>query len=353
MTAIKEFFNNRVEEYSYPYKKPWWRLGLNVGAAVLIPLYLLFDGQTALYFKIMFLIFTNDFLQAVAHVYIYARLDEKYDWIRQPRQRTIWGIVCHILATIVVYFMVSGFDIWLLFDVHPVDGFFMLLSMWYIPAALIPMVLAFSVAGEFWKNWKAAIVNEEKLKAEMMSYKYESLKNQVNPHFLFNSFNVLLNLVDQDQETAKEFIRKLSQLYRNVLEVGDNELIPLKDELEFIQSYIFLLKIRFEEKLQVAIDLPLQDSDMVVPMVLQTLIENAVKHNAASRDVPLKIRIFRDNDRIFVINNLNTIQLMEKSSQKGLKNIQQRYAFFSDEQMETIQTSDEFRVSIPILTLAS
>ncbi|MEL6560476.1 MAG: histidine kinase [Bacteroidota bacterium] len=353
MTAVREFFNNRVVEYSYPYNNPWWRLGLNVGAAVLIPLYFLFDGQTTLYFKVMFLIFTNDFLQAVVHVYIYARLDEKYDWIKQPWQRTIWGIVYHILATIVVYFLVSGFDIWLLFDIKPVDGFFILLSMWYIPAALIPMVLAFSVAGEFWKNWKAAIINEEKLKAEMMSYKYESLKNQVNPHFLFNSFNVLLNLVDQDQETAKEFIRKLSQLYRNVLEVGDNELIPLKDELEFINSYIFLLKIRFEEKLQVTIDLSTQDSDMVVPMVLQTLVENAVKHNAASREVPLKISIYRENDRIYIVNNLNIIQLMEKSSQKGLKNIRQRYAFFSSEQMETEQTSDEFRVSIPILKLES
>ena len=353
MTAIKRFFKKRVDEYSYPYKTPWWRLAINVGSAVLIPLYFLFDGQTPLYFKVMFIIFTNDFLQAVVHVYIYTRLDEKYDWIKQPRHRALWGIFFHVIGTILVYFLVSGFDIWLVFDVNPIDGFFILLSMWYIPAAIIPMVLAFSVAGEFWKNWKAAIVNEEKLKAEMMSYKYESPKNQVNPHFLFNSFNVLLNLVDQDKETAKEFIRKLSQLYRNVLEVGENELIPLKDELDFIQSYIFLLKIRFEEKLIVDVDLPNEENDMIVPMVLQTLIENAVKHNVASRETSLNIRIYRENERIFIVNNLNVIQAVGKISKKGLKNMEQRYAFFSEATIEVNQTSDEFIVSIPILKLES
>lgn len=349
MATLKQILNKRVEEYSYPYKSPWWRLALNVGAGVLIPLYLLFQGQTGMYFKIMFLIFTNDFLQAVAHVYVYARLDERYDWIKQPRQRALWGVFYHILATILVYFLVSGFDLWLLFDIKPLAGFYILLSLWYIPVAIIPMVLAFSVAGEFWKNWKAAMVNEEKLKTEMMAYKYESLKNQINPHFLFNSFNVLLNLVDQDQETAKEFIRKLSQLYRSVLEVGENELIPLKDELDFIQSYIFLLKIRFEDKLEVDIDLPNQENDLIIPMVLQTLVENAVKHNVASREEPLKIRIYRENDRIFIRNNLNVIQAVADSSKRGLKNIQHRYEFFSDEKMHNEQTSSEYIVSIPVL----
>jgi len=125
----------------------------------------------------------------------------------------------------------------------------------------------------------------------MLAYKYESLRNQINPHFLFNSLNVLSDLVYDDQVLAIKFIRQLSDLFRYILDSRDKELVPLSEELEFIRSFTFLLKTRFEQKLTIDIEVQPGQNDYIVPMTLQLLIENAVKHNEVSEAFPLRIQI--------------------------------------------------------------
>jgi len=187
------------------------------------------------------------------------------------------------------------------------------------------------------------------LKVEMMAYRYESLRNQINPHFLFNSFNVLSDLVYADQAIAVKFINQLSDLFRYVLDSRDKELVPLQDELNFMQSYIYLLKTRFEEKLVLEIDLPSEPDELIVPMTLQLLVENAVKHNEVSEAFPLHIAIRRENDYFEVENSLRIKKVGEDSKNTGLRNIIQQFGYFTDKQVEVKDTEGKFLVRVPIL----
>jgi LytS/YehU family sensor histidine kinase len=183
----------------------------------------------------------------------------------------------------------------------------------------------------------------------MLAYKYESLRNQINPHFLFNSLNVLSDLVYDDQAMAVKFIQQMSDLFRYVLDSRDKELVPLKDELEFIRSFIFLLKTRFEDKLKIEIDLAANPDDYIVPMTLQLLIENAVKHNEVSEAFPLTIVVRKNGDTLEVENNLQLKKVNDESTKTGLKNITQQFAFFSEKPIKIITSDERYVVRVPIL----
>ena len=201
----------------------------------------------------------------------------------------------------------------------------------------------------FFREWKQSFIQAEKLKVEMLAYKYESLRNQINPHFLFNSLNVLSDLVYDDQSMAVRFIRQMSDLFRYVLDSRDKELVPLKDELEFIRSYTFMLKTRFEEKLKIDIDVQANPEDYIVPMTLQLLIENAVKHNEVSEAYPLRILIRKSGDFLEVENNLQPKSVGDDSKKTGLKNITQQFAFFSEKPIKIITSDERYLVRVPIL----
>jgi LytS/YehU family sensor histidine kinase len=210
------------------------------------------------------------------------------------------------------------------------------------------MSLIFTAIG-FFKAWKATLISSEKLKTEMMAYRYESLRNQINPHFLFNSFNVLSDLVYADQAMAVKFINQLSELFRYVLDSRDKELVPLQDELDFMQSYIYLLKTRFEEKLDLSIDLKAEAGELIVPMTMQLLVENAVKHNEISEAFPLKVNISRNNDYLVVENTLKIKKVGEDSKNTGLKNIIQQFSYFTDNPIEVTDADGKFTVRVPVL----
>jgi len=208
--------------------------------------------------------------------------------------------------------------------------------------------LVFYAVG-FFQEWKQSFLQTEKLKVEMLAYKYESLRNQINPHFLFNSLNVLSDLVYDDQAMAVKFIQQMSDLFRYVLDSRDKELVPLRDELEFIRSYTFMLKTRFEEKLKIEIDVVPNVDDYIVPMSLQLLIENAVKHNEVSEAFPLWISVRKVNDCLEVENNLQPKNVGDDSKKTGLKNITQQFAFFSEKPIKIISSDERYSVRVPIL----
>ena len=350
MRLEKGWLQRRLRAYVCPFKSLWIHVALHVGIAVLLPLFFITHySKLQDYFIMMYWVFSNEITQSMAHTFILYRLNEKYDWIRDTRKRTIYGFIWHVGVTLAIYFPLGIFNFYICYGTPLAEAMHLLLDYWFVPVGILIIVMIFSMAGIFLKNWKVSLIHQEKLKAEMMTYKYESLRSQINPHFLFNSFNVLVNLVDQDPQLAKQFIQQLSRLYRNVLDARDKELVSLREEMAFIESYIFLLKIRFEDKWKVTIDVTPEEDDLVVPMVLQTLIENAVKHNTISRKKPLEVSIIRKNGRIEVVNTLHEKRVPDNSSQRGLKNIRERYKFFSNQEVEVKKEDGKFTVSIPIL----
>lgn len=282
--------------------------------------------------------------QGNAHVSNY--LSYRIPWLENPSKRFIWGVVGVVVYTpSVVYALYIvlkyGFNI----DMGDIE--------WTLLISIgITFVISFFLNSvEFLKNWKKASLDAERLKKEQMEAKYETLKNQVNPHFLFNSLNALTNLVYEDQDQAAKFIRELSKVYRYVLDTRSQEVVSLKTELEFVNSYLFLQKIRFDEKLQFNISIEGFEQKMLPPMAIQMLLENAIKHNVIAEEEPLVIYIEIENrDKLVVRNNLQKKNIpMEESSGMGLSNIKSRYEFLSPTPVEVIDGPNEFIVKIPLL----
>ncbi|HAS40822.1 MAG TPA: hypothetical protein DCS93_10100 [Microscillaceae bacterium] len=200
---------------------------------------------------------------------------------------------------------------------------------------------------QYVRRYETALDNEW-LKKENAYFQYELLKNQLNPHFLFNSLNTLLSLITIDQLRAKDFVRKLSHIYRHVLEYREQELIPLTKELEVLKDYIFLLQIRFGHNFQVSLDIPqVSPQVQVIPMALQMLLENTVKHNMVLEHKPLKVRIFSTEDYIIVENSLQP-KKSQVSWGVGLKTIQSRYKQYH-KSVEIYKDEHIFCVSLPLL----
>ncbi|MCA4898202.1 MAG: histidine kinase [Cytophagales bacterium] len=199
---------------------------------------------------------------------------------------------------------------------------------------------------------KQTQLEAEQLKKESIEAQFEALRSQVNPHFMFNCFNVLSNLVYKDPDTSSKFIAQLSNVYRYLLQSQQKKVVTLQEELSFIESYLYLLKMRHGENLVIEKKLEANsDNFYVAPASLQMLIENAIKHNIVSKNNPLTIRLYTHNGSIVVSNNLQEKEFKEESTQRGLQNIQSRYRLLSDEQVVIEKLAQEFRVTIPLLQL--
>ena len=203
----------------------------------------------------------------------------------------------------------------------------------------------------FYNRYQQKKIKEQKVIAGTASAKFDALKNQLDPHFLFNSLNVLTSLIDENPDSAQKFTTALSKVYRYVLEQKNKELITVDEELEFAKTYMSLLKMRFEDS--IVFEIPERASNpeaKVVPLSLQLLLENAVKHNMVTTSKPLHIKIYESNDSLVVENNLQPKQIVKKSSGVGLDNIRQRYNLLTDKKVNINQQADRFAVAIPMLT---
>lgn len=202
-----------------------------------------------------------------------------------------------------------------------------------------------------YKTYNESRVKEQKVLAGVANARFESLKNQIDPHFLFNSLNVLTALIEENPDRAQQFTGALSKIYRYVLEHKDKELVPLSEELEFAQTYMNLLKMRFENS--ISYELPQHEIDpeaKVVPLALQLLLENTIKHNTVSESKPLLIRIFVDNNYLVIQNNRQPKQVLENRKGVGLQNIVNRYGLLTDRKVLVEETAAEFNIKIPILS---
>jgi len=222
----------------------------------------------------------------------------------------------------------------------------------YRISLLISLVVSLIFYGAwFYKNKQENKVKEQKIIAGTASAKFDALKNQLDPHFLFNSLNVLTSLIEEDPYQAQKFTTSLSKVYRYVLEQKNKDLVSVDEELQFAKTYVRLLKMRFEDS--IVFEIPEKSSNpdaKIIPLSLQLLLENAVKHNVVTSDKPLYIKVTEENDVLVVSNNLQEKQVVKKSSGVGLTNIQQRYGILTDRKVHINKKASEFSVELPMLT---
>ena len=196
-----------------------------------------------------------------------------------------------------------------------------------------------------------SILEKQVLERQNIQSQLEGLRNKVNPHFLFNSLNTLCTIIPESAERSEYFVRQLSKVYRYILEIRDKKLISLREELGYLDSYTFLLTERFGDNLNIEIDIPKSQHDMkMVPLSLQILLENAIKHNIISKEKPLHVKVYiDDNGKLVVKNNLQKKRHVASSTKFGLENIKERYKFFTDKTVEVISTTQNFIVLLPLV----
>lgn len=201
----------------------------------------------------------------------------------------------------------------------------------------------------FFMELVTVIRREQQLNEEKMRYHYEVLKNQMNPHFLFNSLNTLSSIIYKDVELADRFISKLSLTYRYILDTQDDRLVSLEQEIAFVRDYFYLQQLRDGERIKMDIDIENPQAFMILPVSLQLLVENALKHNAASIEKPLIIRISLENgNEVVVRNNRQPKQQLNGSFRIGLKNLAERVRIITGKELTVEERPDFFSVKLPL-----
>ena len=282
---------------------------------------------------------------------IVLRLRKKYPRITDYKKRLIVQTAL-IVAITVAFCILSNF---LQFCFTP-QMKSLQLSLWtYIVASLIItcIILAIYEARFAFEKYKSGLIKNEELQKENTRAQLESLKNQVNPHFFFNSINTLISVIPEDPTTAVKFAENLSHVYRCILEMKDKEIISLAEEFSCISAYKYLLKIRFSEQVTFIGDELMQgiDDKFIVPMSVQMLVENAIKHNVVSHKHPLEIRFEMMEDFLIVSNKRSPKKTEEFSTKIGLKNVHKRYELLADKCIVVEETKEWFRVKLPILQI--
>lgn len=281
-------------------------------------------------------------------------LSKRWDWIENTNTRVGVGIIATIIYTIPIVLIINYVTFIVISGDNP-DNFF---KGNYIWIHLFYIILSFGVsaflhARGFMIEWKKSVNKEttkQQIVAKTETAKFESLKSQIDPHFLFNSLNVLTSLISENPNQAEKFTTKLSKIYRYVLEQRNKDIVPISEELSFAKTYMELLSMRFEDAIEFKIPKTISNPDLkIVPLSLQLLLENAVKHNIVSSSKPLKINIYESDNFLIVENNVNPKEAIGKSTKVGLQNIADRYGLITEDQVKIINNNNKFKVCLPLL----
>lgn len=340
---------------STQYKKLIWQVPMMILILIVIGnLILLFNLQGEKYTWHWFLYGTvNSVIIGGAFVVmigsLVVTLDRKLPWLHFPVKRLIFQSLYTIgLSMIIIVFaiLLNG----LYWHQQFTSDFFISQGIFMIKVSFTFLFISAIVSNAiiFFKNWKEAAVQQEKMKREQLALQYETLKSQVNPHFLFNNLNSLTSLISANPDKAIDFVKKLSEVYRYVLDQKDCELVALETELKFLESYVFLQKIRFGSNLEVNININAKNFK-VIPLSVQMLVENAIKHNEISDRNPLTINIYSTDDQYLIIENKLQKKATSEGNGSGIQNIKSRYEFFTDKQLILTISKDRFLISIPLL----
>ncbi|MCM2301471.1 MAG: 2TM domain-containing protein [Flavobacteriaceae bacterium] len=289
-----------------------------------------------------------------ANAAVFMYLDSLFIQNRFTPKRIIIGFFTSFIISIAVIFLLRLFQD-VLINNNSLLAFLNKENMAdYLVTIIITLFVTIAFhAFYFYKEYQDNKVKEQKIIASTASAQFESLKNQIDPHFLFNSLNVLSSLIEENPTNAQKFTTSLSKIYRYVLEQKDKELVLVQEELDFAKTYVNLLKMRFENSINFKIEI---DSSIaiteakVVPLSLQLLLENCIKHNVVSEQKPLQIQIYLSDNYLVIENNLQKKEVLQNRKGVGLQNIVNRYAILTDRNVIIEETASHFKIKIPLLT---
>tara|TARA_R110000868_G_scaffold121034_3_gene321169 strand:- start:65776 stop:67107 length:1332 start_codon:yes stop_codon:yes gene_type:complete len=322
---------------------------VDIGIKVIGGATLSLDAQ---FIKTMSYYVTYATILTLINVSFFDYLNHKVVWKKYRKFRLLIGAIGSILLSMLGVFsirlfteMYFGNEDWETFISGENPVFYAICLLITIVASL------FFHAVYFYKAIQNKKVKEQKIIAGTASAKFDALKNQLDPHFLFNSLNVLTSLIEEDPDQAQKFTTSLSKVYRYVLEQKNKDLVSVDEELQFAKTYIRLLKMRFEDSIIFEITEQCSNPEAkIIPLSLQLLLENAVKHNVVTSERPLHIKVFEKDGKLIVSNNLQEKQVVKKSTGVGLQNIQERYKIISDKKVTITKTASEFIIELPMLT---
>ena len=293
--------------------------------------------------KIPYLTFSIGFIGITEFNVLFNFLISKYGTETIKRYRISLQILVNIVLILIVLSLLNPM-------IHKLygDSTIIHLSLIFTCLFVVFLVLTISLIRVVQTAYESQNEVERLYRAKAES-EYQAIVEQVNPHFLFNNLSVLKSLIMFDQDKAVKYVQDFTDIYRYVLQIKNRELVPFSEELTFVKSYIALHQERLGSGFLTKIDVQ-EDalSKMVVPIGLQTLVENALKHNVATKSEPLTVEIIADADSVTVKNNLNKKDVVY-SSRKGLKNILDRYKMFTDQKVKVQKTETEFIVSLPLI----
>jgi sensor histidine kinase YesM len=295
-------------------------------------------------FVIPLVLLVNILLTQVLNIYL--------DWKSYAGTRFLLQLFLSILLSLIV---VNGLYLYIksTFTETPGnEGQILMLNIFAV-AVIIP-VISIIYGFRFVRAWRVSTIETERLQKENMRSQMMTLRNHLDPHFLFNNLNTVSSLIDYDTELSKSYLDKFAEVYRIILRTESSDLTTVEDELNMIESYIYLLKIRFQEKVHFKLDVSEESKrKAMLPLSIQMLVENAIKHNAATTLNPIKIEIVSEADKYLVVKNNKQTKKYDdtKRSGTGLKNIRDRYKFFTEEKLQVIDKEDFFVVKIPLLDI--
>lgn len=296
-------------------------------------------------------------------VYLIFYIDRKaihFLYKRYPQKNSIWHrfilplVLSFTISDLIIFVFYTPFKLYQI--AQGANDSFHWIYVLTISLQVLFLVLAANAINQvifLMQRWQEEALRAEQLEREKTQAVLTSLKHQISPHFLFNNFNTLYSLIEEKSEKAGDFLLKLSALYRTILQ-NQEEVIPIEDELRAFQDYLFLLKTRFHEDIQMEYQLGQLDKGKyyLPPLSLQTLLENAIKHSHFDEDHPLQLQLTQRGERITLTNSIYAVKTETLPSYGiGLENIRSRYQLLSDREIEIEQTEERFTVSLPLLSL--
>jgi hypothetical protein len=303
--------------------------------------------------KVLSIHFMYAFVLTTINGYFFYSLESKFEWKESPKKRLIIGAFGSVIFTMIGLVFLRFITLVAILG-NPIESFLNDPSAKAYYSFGLGITLIISLVFHaifFYKALTEKRVNEQQIVAKTETAKYESLKSQIDPHFLFNSLNVLTALIGENPKLAEKFTTKLAKVYRYVLEQKSKDLIELDEELHFAKTYMELLKMRFENAVTFEILEKASDPEYkILPLSLQLLLENTIKHNVVSEENPLKVTITEENGYLVVSNNFNPKTIMENGTKIGLRNIIDRYDLITLKKVLVEKSASQFIVKLPLLT---
>lgn len=282
-------------------------------------------------------------------------IDRVLSWEEKPLQRFVVQAVTNISLSIVIYLLFKLLGIFLinisfLSENYGYTSFTDIKTTLSIVSVYMLLFVFIDLSIFLLNRWRLSLADIEAFKKENVEFRFNMLRTQINPHFLFNSLNTLSSLIYEDQDQASRYTKKLSTVYRTILEHREAEAITLKEEINSLSHYLELLQTRFGKGFEARVQVSGKaQTALLPPLTLQLLVENAIKHNVVSEKKPLRITLFDENDYLFVQNSLQPKQALEDSTEIGLKNIKSRFTYLTDKNIVVENENNHFTVKIPLV----